>query len=87
MNDITQLGLPGFNNIHYRGKPVSRKGFTGKMRVIVMQKRHPDMLDMRFKTNREFVAQQKKWRDDNPQTDSQKAFEREFMNAWPNESK
>jgi len=76
--DTTQLGLPGFGNINYKGKPVKREGFTGIMRVIVMQKNNPDRLDMRYRTNKQFMAEQQKWRADHKPADD--SFAREYLN-------
>lgn len=51
----------GFTNIRYRGKPVKRDGSPAIMRSIVMQKNNPDRLDMRYRTNRQFIAEQREW--------------------------
>lgn len=54
--------MMAFDKLYYRGKEVRRDGFTtDSVRTIVMQKNNPDRLDMRYKTNREFVAQQRAW--------------------------
>lgn len=59
MTDAQCKGEPGFAEIRYKGKPL--KGFKGTMRTIVMQKNNPDQLDMRYKTNREFIKEQRAW--------------------------
>lgn len=47
-----------FERINYQGKEV--KGMTTtSVATIVMQKTHPNRLDMRFKCNREFIAKQR----------------------------
>lgn len=47
----------GFNKIYYQGKELKRDD-TATTRTIVMQKNNPDRLDMRYKTNREWIKEQ-----------------------------
>jgi hypothetical protein len=44
-----------FESITYKGKPVKRDGFTGKLTTLILQKNNGDRLDMRYKCNKEFV--------------------------------
>lgn len=66
MSDVTQLGLPGSQEIR-----------------LVMQQRHPYRLDMRFKTNRDFVVEHERWMAEHKPTAEQELFQKEFMNFWP----
>lgn len=56
------VGEPGFQQIFHKGEPL--RGMEAKTFVlVVMQKRHPDRLDMRYKCNRDFTRQLKQWRE------------------------
>lgn len=50
----------GFQKIFYKGEEV--KGYKATTTAtIVMQKRNPDRLDMRYKCNKEFVQMNRAW--------------------------
>lgn len=53
-------GKQGFNMLMYNGQPIG-SDHTDKVRVIIMQKNNPNRLDMRYKTNKEFLMELKNY--------------------------